>query len=58
VAIGASQIAGVSTNDKVTLTNICTYRTPSICRTYKPGSETETTIGANGTEEGPTANCV
>ena len=58
VAIGASQIAGVSTNDKVTLTNICTYRTPSICRTYKPGTETETTIGSNGTDEGPTANCV
>jgi len=58
VAIGASQIAGVSTNDKVTLTNICTYRTPSICRTYKPGSETETTIGSNGTDEGPTANCI
>ncbi len=58
IAIGASQIAGVSTNDKVTLTNICTYRTPSMCRTYKPGTETETTIGSNGTDEGPTANCV
>jgi pectate lyase len=58
VAIGASQIAGVSTNDKVTLSNICTYRTPSICRTYKPGTETETTIGANGTDEGPDANCI
>jgi hypothetical protein len=57
-AIGASQIAGVSTNDKVTLSNICTYRTPSICRTYKPGTETETTIGANGTDEGPDANCI
>jgi pectate lyase len=58
VAIGASQIAGVSTNDKATLSNICTYRTPSICRTYEPGTETETTIGANGTDEGPDANCV
>jgi pectate lyase len=58
IAIGASQIAGVSTNDKVTLSNICTYRTPSVCRTYEPGTETETTIGANGTDEGPTANCV
>lgn len=58
VAIGASQIAGVSTNDKVTLSNICMYRTPSVCRTYEPGTETETTIGANGTDEGPTANCI
>ncbi|HVV53115.1 MAG TPA: pectate lyase, partial [Polyangia bacterium] len=57
VAIGASEIAGVSTNDHATLSNICAYRTPSLCRTYKPGSETETTTGANGTNEGPDANC-
>jgi hypothetical protein len=57
VAIGASEIAGVSTNDHVTLSNICAYRTPSLCRTYKPGSETETTTGANGTNEGPDPNC-
>ncbi|MES1164414.1 MAG: pectate lyase [Verrucomicrobiota bacterium] len=57
VAVGASEIAGVSTNDHATLSNICAYRTPSLCRTYKPGSETETTTGANGTNEGPDANC-
>ncbi|MES1164812.1 MAG: pectate lyase [Verrucomicrobiota bacterium] len=57
VAVGASEVAGISTNDHATLSNICAYRTPSLCRTYKPGSETETTTGANGTNEGPDANC-
>ena len=57
VAIGASQIAGVSTNDSATLANICAYRTPSVCRTYMPGSDIQTTLGANGTDEGPTPNC-
>ncbi len=57
VAIGVGQVAGISTNDSATLANICAYRTPSLCRTYQPGSENETTIGANATDEGPSANC-
>jgi hypothetical protein len=57
VAIGASEVAGISTNDHATLSNICAYRTPSLCRTYQPGTETATTTGANGTNEGPDANC-
>ncbi|HEY4012388.1 MAG TPA: pectate lyase [Polyangiaceae bacterium] len=57
IAIGVDQVAGVSTNDHVTLSNICTYQSGQICKTYQPGSETESTAGANGTPEGPDANC-
>lgn len=57
-AIALSQVAGVSTNDKATLSNICAYRTGTICVTYKPGSDTKANNGANGTAEGPNANCV
>ena len=38
-AIGVGQVIGVSTNDKATLKNICTYRTPQICHAYQPGSD-------------------
>lgn len=58
VAIGVSQVAGVSENDTVTLSNICVHRTFSICTIYQPGSSDESTQGANGSEEGPNANCV
>lgn len=58
VAIGVNQIAAVSENDKVTLTNICAFRTPTLCNTYKVGSDDDSTKGANGTGEGPSANCV
>jgi hypothetical protein len=57
-AIAVDQIAGVSTSDKATLTNICAYRTSTLCDTYAPGSETKATNGANGTNEGPSANCI
>lgn len=57
-AIAVNQIAGVSTNDKATLSNICSYRTPIMCANYKPGSDSDATNGANGTSEGPTSNCV
>jgi hypothetical protein len=57
VAIGVGEVAGASTNDSVTLKNICTYRTPGMCHTYKPGSDTDATIGANSTADGPSANC-
>jgi hypothetical protein len=57
VAVGVDQIAGVSTADKVTLSNICAYRSNTLCKTYEPGTETESTAGANGTPEGPDANC-
>jgi len=57
VAIGTDQIAGVSTNDHATLSNICTYRVSTICHNYQPGSDTDATTGANGTGEGPSANC-
>lgn len=35
VAIGVNQVAGVSENDQVTLSNICTYRTAALCNTYQ-----------------------
>ena len=57
MAIGVDQIAGVSTNDKATLSNICAYRTPTLCRTYVPGSDTETATAANSTSEGPSSAC-
>ena len=57
-AIGVGQVIGVSTNDKATLKNICTYRTPQVCHAYQPGSDTDATIGANGVGEGPSTNCV
>jgi hypothetical protein len=57
VAIGVDQVAGVSTNDTVTLTNICVHRTFSICSIYEPGSSDETTSGVNGSNEGPNSNC-
>ena len=57
-AIGVGQLLGVSTNDKATLKNICTYRTPQICHAYQPGSDTDATNGANGVGEGPSTNCV
>jgi hypothetical protein len=57
VAIGVDQVIGVSTNDRATLSNICAYRTGGLCKAYQPGSETESTIGANGTSEGPSAAC-
>jgi hypothetical protein len=58
VAIGVDQVAGVSTNDTVTLRNICVHRTFSICSIYEPGSSDEVTSGVNGSNEGPNANCV
>jgi Pectate lyase len=58
VAIGVDQVAGVSTNDKATLSNVCAYRSGTLCKTYMPGSETESTAGANGTSEGPSPNCI
>jgi hypothetical protein len=57
VAIGADQVVGVSTNDKATLSNICTYRVSTICHTYQPGSDNDATTGANGTGEGPSSAC-
>ena len=57
IAIGVDQVAGVSTNDHVTLSNICSYQSGQICKTYLPGSETESTAGSNATPEGPDANC-
>ena len=57
VAIGVNQVAGVSENDKATLSNICTFRTATLCNTYKAGSDTDSTQGANGTGEGPGPNC-
>ena len=57
VAIGVDQVAGVSTNDKATLSNICAYRSGTLCKTYEPGSETESTAGSNGTPEGPSSSC-
>lgn len=57
VAIGVDQVAGVSTNDTVTLENICVHRTFSICSIYEPGSSDETTSGVNGSNEGPNDNC-
>jgi hypothetical protein len=57
-AIGVGQVIGVSSNDKATLKNICTYRTPQICHVYQPGSDNDAPVGANGVGEGPSANCV
>jgi hypothetical protein len=57
VAIGVDQIAGVGTNDTVTLQNICTYRSFSICDIYDQGTSDESTAGVNGSNEGPSDNC-
>jgi hypothetical protein len=57
VAIGVMQVAGASENDQVTLSNICAFRTPTLCNTYKVNSDTDSTKGANGTGEGPGPNC-
>jgi pectate lyase len=57
VAIGVDQVAGVSENDQVTLSNICAFRTPTLCNTYQVNSDTDSTKGANGTGEGPSPNC-
>src|SRR5690606_8227747 len=57
IAIGVDQVAGVSTNDTVTLRNICVHRTFSICSIYEPGSSDETSSGVNGSNEGPNSNC-
>jgi hypothetical protein len=57
VAIGVDQVAGVSENDQVTLSNICAFRTATLCNTYKVNSDTDSTKGANGTGEGPSPNC-
>jgi pectate lyase len=59
VAIGVSQLVGVNSTDTATLSNICTYRTASICNTYVSDgkSESEATTGANGTNEGPSPSC-
>jgi len=57
VAIGVNQVAGVSENDKVTLSNICTFRTPTLCNTYQVGSDNDSTKASNGTGEGPGPNC-
>jgi hypothetical protein len=57
VAIGVMHVAGASENDQVTLSNICTFRTPALCNTYKVNSDTDSTKGANGTGEGPGPNC-
>jgi len=57
VAIGVDQVAGVSENDTVTLRNICMHRTFSVCSIYEPGSSDESTVGVNGSNEGPNDNC-
>jgi hypothetical protein len=57
IAIGVGQVAGVSENDRATLTNICAFRSPILCSTYKPGSDSDSTTGANGTNEGPSPSC-
>jgi hypothetical protein len=57
VAIGVGQVAGVSENDHATLTNICAFRSPILCSTYKVGSDSDSTTGANGTNEGPSPSC-
>jgi hypothetical protein len=58
VAVGVDQVAGISTNDRVTLRNICTYRTFSICSMYDPGTSDETENGVNQSNEGPSTNCI
>jgi pectate lyase len=57
IAIGVDQVAGVSENDQVTLSNICAFRTPTLCNTYQVNSDTDSTKGANGTGEGPSPSC-
>ena len=59
VAIGLMQVVGVNTTDTATLSNICTFRTSTICNTYVSTATTETdaTTGANGTSEGPSPSC-
>ena len=57
IAIGVGQVAGVSENDQVTLSNICTFRSPTLCNAYQVNSDTDSTKGANGTGEGPGSNC-
>lgn len=57
IAIGVMQVAGASENDQVTLSNICTFRTPTLCNIYQVNSDTDSTKGANGTGEGPGPNC-
>jgi len=57
IAIGVMQVAGASENDQVTLSNICTFRTPALCNTYQVNSDKDSTKGANGTGEGPGPNC-
>jgi hypothetical protein len=57
IAIGVDQIAGVSENDTVSLSNICMHRSFSVCSIYEPGSSDESTQGANGSNEGPNSNC-
>jgi hypothetical protein len=56
-ALGVSQVVGVSTNDKATLSNICAYRTPVLCHTYDPGTDNDAATGANNTGEGPSSAC-
>ena len=58
VAIGVDQVAGVSTNDRVTLRNICVHRTFSLCSIYDPGTSDEARYGVNGSNEGPSTNCI
>ena len=57
IAIAVNQLAGVSENDQVTLSNICAFRTATLCNTYQVNSDTDSTKGANGTGEGPSPNC-
>jgi hypothetical protein len=56
-AVAVNRIAGLDTNDSTTLSNICSYRTPVLCETYKEDSSTKTTVGVNGTAEGPSPVC-
>ncbi len=57
IAIGVDQVVGVSTNDRATVSNVCAWRTGEICKTYQPGSDNESTAGANATPEGPSSAC-
>jgi hypothetical protein len=59
VAIGIMQVVGVNTTDTATLSNICTFRTSTVCNTYVSDGKTESdaTTGANGTSEGPSPSC-
>jgi pectate lyase len=58
VALGVDQVAGVSSNDRVTLRNICVHRSFSICSVYEPGTSDETETGVNSSNEGPNTNCI